>query len=152
MVLDVFLKGGRAVGRKPGYIVHLPEPGRLPLGIMARVGLGRSHGLLAADLAPEEPQDMAVAEGAERRRVLGDAPFEEAPDLLDRPPLEHLFDAVVDAPVERVPFEPEAEAQDVPALDRRFGPAEVLGDRQSGRGVGLESEADPDAARGPDLP
>src|SRR4030042_6656604 len=109
------LKAGAVVGRKPGHAVHLPEPGHLPLGVVARVGFGHGHGLLAADLAPEDAQDVIVTEGAEGRSFLRHASLQEPPDLLDEAAVEHPFDAVVDAPIERLPLEPAPAPQDAAA-------------------------------------
>jgi len=49
LVLDVFLKGPAVVRREPDDAGHLPEPGHLPFGVAAGVGLRESEGLVAAD-------------------------------------------------------------------------------------------------------
>ena len=145
-------RAGAVLGGEPDDPGHLPEPGHLPLGVLPRLDLGQRDGLVAPDLAAEEPEDMAVSEGPEGRGRLRDAPLEEAPDLVDEAAGEHPLDAVLDAPAERLALEPEAETENGPARDRRAGLAEVLGDGPSGRRVDLEGADDADAVPAADLP
>src|ERR1700722_12732071 len=102
---------------QPVHLRFAPEPGHLPLGVIAMSLLRRHNSLLPVKLPAEKLRRLLVAErsqGTRTRTIF----LHEHLRLLHQPRIEHALGALVDALVERLAFGIEPKPQNVEAAQR----------------------------------
>src|SRR3954471_20337935 len=124
----------------------MPEPGELPLGVMAGIGAADFGGLFARDLAAEGADQGWYAMGLHRRQERIELSTGERGDLLQRARVQHRVEPRIDPRVKLLAFRREEQrAEFVWRQQRRQALAMPVGQRTAGGFDDLQCTGNPRA-------
>ncbi len=133
------------VGEPPHVGLLVPEPRPLPFREAQGLRDDRPLRLLDGRLAAHGGHRLPVPDGPERPQLRAVGAPQEAPDLVQQPPHEHLAGARLHGSSQRLPARVEAHDERPEAPERLRCPALLLGDRPARRPEHLQGPHHADA-------
>src|SRR4026207_1188890 len=98
--MDLFLNGLVISGSvEPSCICLSSKPRPLTLGVPPRVSLDHTNCILPGAGIVEICKNVSISEGTERLRVTWDATFQQAPNFIHQPFIEHPLHTRVDTSI-----------------------------------------------------